>query len=107
MQHQLAISPLCQVTRYTQILSLSFTHFLSPALSLSFSRSLSLSPPLPSPFSLSFSPSLSHFLLSCPAEKLCCVCDFFLSLVSFFNNAAKSKACTRIVFNCHLLICKT
>lgn len=64
MQHQLAISPLCQITRYTQILTLS----------LSFSSLLPFYPFFLSfaPFSLSPSLSLSRFLLSLsllPSEK--------------------------------------
>lgn len=64
MQHQLAISPLCQITRYTQILSLSFSSLLPfyPFI-LSFSLSF-LSLFLPLFLSLSF-PSLSLL----PSEK--------------------------------------
>lgn len=60
MQHQLAISPLCQITRYTQILTLS----------LSFSSLLPFYPFLLSFVPFSLSPSLVSFSLSLlPSEK--------------------------------------
>lgn len=58
MQHQLAISPLCQITRYTQFLLLSFMHSFDH----SFTFTLSLTLFLSLPFSL-ITLSLFHSLL--------------------------------------------
>lgn len=73
MQHQLAISPLCQITRYTQILSLSLTLSLSLSLSSSFTLPflpLFLTPSLPLPLtSFSLAQRKSYF-----------ACDFFPQL---------------------------
>jgi len=98
MQHQLAISPLCQITRYTQILTL----FLSLSLSLY-------------PFFLSFALSLSSSLsLSFPSlplaqQKSLFACDFLWQKVQLitcvsldFSFLQKTKSDLKIVCLIHL-----
>lgn len=86
MQHQLVISPHCQIIRYTQILSLSFSLFFSSLISLSLFLSFLL---------LFLSLSLSHFFPFFTKQKSPFVRNILTTVISMAYIVSSLLACKK------------